>query len=243
MQRFLIDKTLNRREARWWERLSGLDLSIEYRPGRLNPADAPSRRPDYEDHARDLGGATWIKQDSTSDVATLTFLTLSDDIDVAPEVRPWVFLLVGNENDQRDIIAHATLQTAASDESAYEEISLTMQTAIRALQEVDPLAIRRRAAIIRLNGVCTALSDGTKAHLGVGNLKQPNVVDDSDSPIKIQLGVSDLKQPNVVDNSDSPIKTRLGVRNLKQPNVVDDSDSPLSSLSSSEDMPDPEESK
>ncbi len=56
-----MDKTLNRRKARWWERLSGLDLAIEYKPERLNPADAPSRRPDYKDYARGLGRATWIK--------------------------------------------------------------------------------------------------------------------------------------------------------------------------------------
>ncbi len=65
------------------------------------------------------------------------------------------------------------------------------------------------------------LSDSTKAHLGVSNLKQPNVVDDSDFPTKAHLGVS----------------------NLKQPSVVDDSDSLLSSFSSNEDLPDPEESE
>ena len=229
LQRFLVDKTLNRREARWWERLSGLDLVIEYRPRRLNPADAPSRRPNYEDHARKLGEATWIKQDTTSDIASLTFLALADDMDVILEgvlcekqkIRPWVFLLVGNENNQGDIIAHTTLQAAASGESAYKEVPLTMQTAIKALQEVDSLTIRRRAAIIKSNKISTSLSDSTKAHVGFSNLKQPNVVDDSDSPTKAHLGVS----------------------NLKQPNDVDDSDSTLSSLSSSEDLSDPEESK
>ena len=96
-----------------------------------------------------------------------------------------------------------------------------MQTAIQALQEVDPLAIRRPAGIIKLNKILTLLPDSTKAHSGVSNLKQPNVIDDSDSPTKAYLGV----------------------RNLKQPNVVDDSDSLLSSLSASEYLPDPEESE
>jgi hypothetical protein len=49
LRTFLLNKTLSRKEARWWEKLSGLDLSIEYRPGRSNPADGPSRRPDYMD--------------------------------------------------------------------------------------------------------------------------------------------------------------------------------------------------
>ena len=47
LRTFLTTKNLSRREARWWERLSGLDLAIEYREGKKNPADGPSRRPDY----------------------------------------------------------------------------------------------------------------------------------------------------------------------------------------------------
>ena len=43
-----MDKQLNGIETQWWERLSALDLSIQYRPGKLNLADAPSRRPDYK---------------------------------------------------------------------------------------------------------------------------------------------------------------------------------------------------
>ncbi len=88
------------------------------------------------------------------------------------------------------------------------------------LQEVDPLAIHRQAAIIKVNKISTFLSDSTQAPLGVRNLKQPNVVDDSDSPTKAYF--------------------RVG--NLKQPSIVDDCDSLLSSLSSSEDPPDLEES-
>ena len=50
LRTFLTTKNLSRREARWWEKLSGLDLEIEYRPGKHNPADGPSRRPDYMDN-------------------------------------------------------------------------------------------------------------------------------------------------------------------------------------------------
>ena len=45
---FLMKKTLSRRDARWWETLSAYHLEILHRPGRLNPADAPLRWPDYE---------------------------------------------------------------------------------------------------------------------------------------------------------------------------------------------------
>ncbi len=48
LQKFLVDKQLNGREARWWEWLSELDLYIQYQPEKLNPTDALSRQPDYE---------------------------------------------------------------------------------------------------------------------------------------------------------------------------------------------------
>ena len=44
---FMTTKELTRRQARWAERLAAFDFVIEHRPGTLNPADAPSRRPDY----------------------------------------------------------------------------------------------------------------------------------------------------------------------------------------------------
>jgi hypothetical protein len=45
---FMGKKTLNARQARWAERLAAFDFTIEYRTGKSNPADAPSRRPDYK---------------------------------------------------------------------------------------------------------------------------------------------------------------------------------------------------
>ncbi|EDN09807.1 hypothetical protein HCAG_06974 [Histoplasma mississippiense (nom. inval.)] len=44
---FLCNKSLNNRQAHWGEELSAYDFYVVYRPGRLNPADPPSRRPDY----------------------------------------------------------------------------------------------------------------------------------------------------------------------------------------------------
>jgi transposase InsO family protein len=52
---FMTTKTLSPRQVRWAEVLSGFHFAIEYRPGRMNPADGPSRRPDYMEGA----GDTW----------------------------------------------------------------------------------------------------------------------------------------------------------------------------------------
>jgi hypothetical protein len=38
---------INGRQARWLVYLTPYDFIIKHRPGLLNPADGPSRRPDY----------------------------------------------------------------------------------------------------------------------------------------------------------------------------------------------------
>ena len=44
---FMTTKVLNGRQARWAEKLAAYDFQIEYKKGESNPADGPSRRPDY----------------------------------------------------------------------------------------------------------------------------------------------------------------------------------------------------
>jgi len=51
---FMTTKVLNRRQARWAQYLASYDFEILYRQGSLNPADGPSRRPDYREHAEEL---------------------------------------------------------------------------------------------------------------------------------------------------------------------------------------------
>lgn len=47
LESFMTTKILNRRQARWAEILSGYDFVLDHVPGSKNPADGPSRRPDY----------------------------------------------------------------------------------------------------------------------------------------------------------------------------------------------------
>jgi hypothetical protein len=44
----LTKKALNRRQARWAEKLAAFDFTIEYRTGKTNPADGLSRKPSYK---------------------------------------------------------------------------------------------------------------------------------------------------------------------------------------------------
>ena len=54
LRTFNTTAELNRRQVRWLEDLSKFDFTIQHRPGKTNPADGLSRRPDYkvteEDH-------------------------------------------------------------------------------------------------------------------------------------------------------------------------------------------------
>ena len=48
LEYFQMSKVLSRRQARWVEILFSYDFVIEHLEGQKNPADGPSRRPDYE---------------------------------------------------------------------------------------------------------------------------------------------------------------------------------------------------
>jgi hypothetical protein len=47
LQTFMTTKNLNRRQARWALELAAFDFVIFHRRGKDNPANGPSRRPDY----------------------------------------------------------------------------------------------------------------------------------------------------------------------------------------------------
>ena len=57
----MTTKILNRRQARWAEILSGYDFVLDHIAGSKNPADGPSRRPDYAENV-DLPSGTLIPQ-------------------------------------------------------------------------------------------------------------------------------------------------------------------------------------
>ena len=52
---FMSTKVLNRRQARWAELLADYDFVLIHTPGKRNPADGPSRRPDYTENQLPTG--------------------------------------------------------------------------------------------------------------------------------------------------------------------------------------------
>jgi hypothetical protein len=62
---FMTTKDLNRRQVRWWEKLSTFDLDIKYKPGSENArADALSRRPDHLRNIKPVSHAILERQDN-----------------------------------------------------------------------------------------------------------------------------------------------------------------------------------
>src|SRR5207248_2793826 len=58
---FMTTKILNRCQARWAEILSGYDFVLDHITSSKNPADGPSRRPDYAENV-DLPSSSLIPQ-------------------------------------------------------------------------------------------------------------------------------------------------------------------------------------
>ena len=86
--KFLTTKTLSRREARWWERLSGLDLAIEYREGKKNSVDGLSRRPDYMDKDdKPIHIVSYVTRSSSKRVMAQDASKESGQISEEPEVN------------------------------------------------------------------------------------------------------------------------------------------------------------
>jgi hypothetical protein len=79
LEYFQTSKVLSRRQARWAEILSSYDFVIEHLEGKKNPADGPSRRPDYEIGYENMTAKL---------LATLAATTITESYDdLLPEIK------------------------------------------------------------------------------------------------------------------------------------------------------------
>lgn len=76
LQYFFKAKNLNAKQARWAQYLAAYDFVIEYKPGSQNPADAPSRRPDFleGEEETDIGLLPTLQQKLQLRTLSATFL-------------------------------------------------------------------------------------------------------------------------------------------------------------------------
>jgi hypothetical protein len=78
LEYFQTSKVLSRRQARWAEILSSYDFVIQHLEGKKNPADGPSRRPDYEEG---------YERPTARLLATLAATTVSPFDDLLPAIK------------------------------------------------------------------------------------------------------------------------------------------------------------
>ena len=84
LEYFMSTKILTRRQARWAETLSSIWFVLVYSPGVANPADGPSRRPDYHDDSMPAGMLLRpdqvVEAPIASVLAVLAITTVEDEL-------------------------------------------------------------------------------------------------------------------------------------------------------------------
>ena len=142
---FMETTALTRRQARWAQALSAYDFHISYRTGKTNPADGPSRRPDYEE------------EKGSQNVMLPTFqnkLRKAIQAGEAPQIRRVVADLqeVGTtpgEDQSKDtkspglVVPRVMVAAMAKGESAYSATTEPLADLIKTLQAADELAVHR----------------------------------------------------------------------------------------------------
>ena len=138
---FFTAKTLTGRQARWAELLAAYDFKIEYRPGRQNAADAPSRRSDYmpSESTEDRFGMLPTLQKKLALGACNLGLSA---------VNPQVEASVENAEDLTEdagspdlLVSRLLVVEAASGRDAYEPPAPKLLELIKQLQERDAFSV------------------------------------------------------------------------------------------------------
>ena len=138
LRAFMSTHKLTRRQVRWALDLSAFDFRLVYRKGTLNPADGPSRRPDYQRDAELEDSMT----DNTSALQRMLFPTVAavTSQPMSPtEERARQILVVGT-SDSRSLNQRSQACGAVSKERLYEDVSKSLIDALPEFLRADPLA-------------------------------------------------------------------------------------------------------
>ena len=134
---FMGVKELTPRQARWALRLAAYDFEIKHRPGKTNPADAPSRRPDYEGGTDDLKRLLPTLQNK---------LALWEN----PNAHRMCGALVAAAlNESGCELLSSRKSVSSTNETAYGERSHDVAELIRTLQQRDAFVQRKQSLGIR----------------------------------------------------------------------------------------------
>lgn len=125
LQGFMRQTSLNGRQARWCMYLAGFDFTIKHQAGKRNPADGPSRRPDYHDSSLSEENQ-WLP-------------TLQNKLEnrVAPTV---LTMRLGKRETRRPTITRKRAREAAEAEDKHApDPSKSLMEIVLELQDRDPV--------------------------------------------------------------------------------------------------------
>jgi hypothetical protein len=160
LQYFMKTTELSRRQARWAEKLAAFDFIIEYRKGKLNPADAPSRRPDYvNEYSTDRTMLPSLREklrrglvQSGSAIYAAAALNLSHALNVDKEstraaVRrrlPDERTTAGDTGLLGTLVPRFYVRAAMEAETAYSDMLVPMGTLLCQLQQEDAFVTEKQ---------------------------------------------------------------------------------------------------
>ena len=155
----LTSKSLGGRQIRWYSALSEYNLRIVHRAGRLNPADAPSRRPDYEGaKTPNEGTPAWFREALRQAAGSGAQPHRGDGAEEAPLAHP------AGTGDRERLVPRRPIPVIGLAETVYETPQLERLRALRDLQQED----------VWLKGILEQTADSTYSTLQEGGSTGPS---------------------------------------------------------------------
>ena len=155
---FMGQPNLNGRQARWAMKLSSFDFFISHRSGKTNPADAPSRRPDYRDENHAINKLLPTLQQKLANIGSLSSpIFTAVETAYRPSVGNTLDESAGSTSPVQAKAALKTLTTAAVQETYLSAVHQSRlrepQTQIRGSLSETLVQHTRNVAEIQLNPV------------------------------------------------------------------------------------------
>ena len=117
LEYFQTSKVLSWRQARWSEILSAYDFTIEHLEGTKNPADGPSRRPDYEQgYERPIGRL----------LATLAVRAITPEVELYDDLLPAIRKVFSSDTLAIDVnakIVDSPMSNTPEDENQWKVVA------------------------------------------------------------------------------------------------------------------------
>ena len=162
---FIKVKALNRRQARWAITLAAYDFIIKHRAGKINPVDAPLRRPlgaggppeedtmlpllqrtlGMQGHQLEVKVPSGVQESEPSTEVSLLRLQAGDLMEVRLSNIVLWFDWATYTHTVEQCVTRTQVRVASAQESAYESSTETVVELIKGLQTTDDFVLQKRS--------------------------------------------------------------------------------------------------